>query len=124
MHLSLSARLALIFSLITVLSLSLAGVVLFNALTHQLLEQSDLTLQLKVRHLCQLAGELDSTSAIRDHQERLVALALGDPELALRIETTGGTVLIDYDPSHIGMIALPATPVAGRGATGPGQQGA
>jgi two-component system, OmpR family, heavy metal sensor histidine kinase CusS len=118
MHLSLSARLALIFSLITVLSLSLAGVVLFNALTHQLLEQSDRTLQLKVRHLCQLARELDSTLAIRDHHERLVALALGDPELALRIETADGTVLIDHDPSHIGMIELPAAPACERAAAG------
>ena len=122
MRVSLSARLALIFSLITVLSLSLAGVVLFNALTHQLLGQGDLNLELKVRHLRQLAEELDSTAAIRDHQVRFVALALDDPELALRIETAGGTVLIDYDPSHIGMIALPATPEGGRAATGPVQQ--
>jgi two-component system, OmpR family, heavy metal sensor histidine kinase CusS len=34
---------------------------------------------------------------------------LGDPALAMRIEAADGATLIDYDPPHIRMIALPAT---------------
>jgi two-component system heavy metal sensor histidine kinase CusS len=109
MRLSLSARLALIFSLISILSLSVVGVILFDALSNRVYEQDDLGIVLATRHLRRLAAELDGTSDIREHQERLVSLVLGDPALAMRIEAADGATLIDYDPPRIRMIALPAT---------------
>ncbi|HEY2676640.1 MAG TPA: hypothetical protein VGI65_06690, partial [Steroidobacteraceae bacterium] len=109
MRLSLSARLALIFSLISILSLSLVGVILFRALSDRIYTQDDLSIVLATRHLRRLAAEIDTTAGIREHQERLVSLVLGDPELAMRIEAADGATLIDYDPPHIGIIALPAT---------------
>ena len=126
MRLSLSARLALTFSLIAILSLSIVGVTLFSALSRQVYRQDDLGIVLATRHLRRLAAELDSAEDVRVHQERLVALVLGDPALAMRIEAGAaaaastvvgvpagaalGTALIDYDPPHIRMIALSATP--------------
>jgi two-component system heavy metal sensor histidine kinase CusS len=121
MRLSLSARLALTFSLIAILSLSIVGVTLFSALSRQVYQQDDLGIVLATRHLRRLAAELDTAEDVRVHQERLVALVLGDPALAMRIEAGASTVvgapasaasgaaLIDYDPPNIRMIALPAT---------------
>lgn len=114
MRLSLSARLALTFSLIAVLSLSVVGVTLFSALSRQVYRQDDLGIVLATRHLRRLATELDTADDVRVHQERLVSLVLGDPALAMRIETAAGTGLIDYDPPQIRMIALPATPATER----------
>jgi two-component system heavy metal sensor histidine kinase CusS len=117
MRLSLSARLALTFSLIAILSLSVVSVTLFSALSRQVYQQDDLGIVLATRHLRRLAAELDTADDVRVHQERLVALVLGDPALAMRIEAGSaaanaalGTALIDYDPPHIRMIALSATP--------------
>jgi two-component system, OmpR family, heavy metal sensor histidine kinase CusS len=118
MRLSLSARLALIFSLISILSLSLVGVILFDALSDQVYVQDDLGIVLATRHLRRLAAELDTAEGIREHQERLVSLVLGDPALAMRIEAADATVLIDYDPPHIQMIPLPATEATQRVVTG------
>jgi two-component system heavy metal sensor histidine kinase CusS len=118
MRLSLSARLALIFSLISILSLSLVGVILLDALSDRVYEQDDLGIVLATRHLRRLAAELDSMTDIREHQERLVSLVLGDPALAMRIEAADGATLIDYDPPHIRMIALPATQATERVVTG------
>jgi two-component system heavy metal sensor histidine kinase CusS len=108
MRLSLSARLALIFSMISILSLSLVGVILFRALSNQVYTQDDLAIVLATRHLRRLAAELDTPAGIREHQERLVSLVLGDPALAMRLEAGDGTTLIDYDPPHIEIVALPA----------------
>jgi two-component system heavy metal sensor histidine kinase CusS len=118
MRLSLSARLALIFSLISIVSLSLVGVVLLRALSDQVYTQDDLGIVLATRHLRRLAAELDTIAGIREHQERLVSLVLGDPALAMRIEAADGAALIDYDPPHIKIIALPATPATERVLTG------
>jgi two-component system heavy metal sensor histidine kinase CusS len=118
MRLSLSARLALIFSLIAILSLSLVGVILFDALEDQVYSQDDLGIVLATRHLRRLAAELDTAAGIREHQERLVSLVLGDPALAMRIEAADGSTLIDYDPPQIKIIALPATPATERVVTG------
>ena len=118
MRLSLSARLALSFSLISILSLSVVGATLFDALEDQVYEQDDLGIVLATRHLRRLAAELETTAGIREHQERLVSLVLGDPGLAMRIEAADGATLIDYDPPHIRIIALPATKATERVVTG------
>jgi two-component system, OmpR family, heavy metal sensor histidine kinase CusS len=114
MRVSLSARLALIFSLIAILSLSVVGVILFDALSDQVYVQDDMGIVLATRHLRRLAAELNTTADVREHQQRLVSLVLGDPALAMRIEAADGTSLIDYDPPHIQMLALPATPATER----------
>ena len=59
MRLSLSARLALSFSLISILSLSVVGAILFDALEDQVYEQDDLGIVLATRHLRRLASPRD-----------------------------------------------------------------
>jgi two-component system heavy metal sensor histidine kinase CusS len=94
------------------------GVILFRALSEQVYSQDDLGIVLATRHLRRLAAELDDAAGIREHQERLVSLVLGDPALAMRIEAADAATLIDYDPPHIGIIALPATQPTERVVTG------
>jgi two-component system heavy metal sensor histidine kinase CusS len=118
MRLSLSARLAVSISLISILSLSIVGATLFDALKDQVYQQDDLGIVLATRHLRRLAAELETAAGIRGHQERLVSLVLGDPALAMRIEAADGETLIDYDPPHIRIIALPATKATERVVTG------
>jgi two-component system heavy metal sensor histidine kinase CusS len=109
-RLSLNARLALLFIFIVTLCLAIVGTILFNALSRQIYAQDDLGIVLSARHLRRLAAEMDDFAAVREHQARLVSLVLGDSALALKVDSPDGTSLIDYDPPHLPLINLTATP--------------
>ena len=109
-RLSLNARLALLFTFIVTFCLAVVGFILFDALSDQVYAQDDLGIVLSARHLRRLAAEMDNFEAVREHQARLVSLVLGDSALALKIDTSDGTRLIDYDPPHLPIAALTATP--------------
>ncbi len=109
-RLSLNARLALLFVFIVTFCLSIVGVILFNALSRHIYAREDLSIVLAARHLRRLAQEMDDIDAIREHQARLVLLVLGDPALAMKVEASDGTSLIDYDPPHLPIPALTPTP--------------
>jgi two-component system heavy metal sensor histidine kinase CusS len=109
-RLSLNARLALLFVSIVTFCLAVVGTILFNALSRQIYAQDDLNIVLSARHLRRLAAEMDDFAAVREHQARLVSLVLGDAALALKIDSSEGTSLIDYDPPHLPLINLAATP--------------
>jgi two-component system heavy metal sensor histidine kinase CusS len=109
-RLSLNARLALLFASIVTFCLAVVGTILFNALSRQIYAQDDLNIVLSARHLRRLAAEMDDLAAVREHQARLVSLVLGDAALALKIDSSDGTSLIDYDPPHLPLMNLAATP--------------
>jgi two-component system heavy metal sensor histidine kinase CusS len=109
-RLSLNARLALLFTFIVVFCLAVVGTILFDALSRQIYGQDDLGIVLSARHLRRLAAEMDDFAAVREHQARLVSLVLGDSALALKVDSSDGTSLIDYDPPHLPIIDLTATP--------------
>jgi two-component system heavy metal sensor histidine kinase CusS len=109
-RLSLNARLALLFASIVTFCLVVVGTILFNALSRQIYAQDDLNIVLSARHLRRLAAEMDDLAAVREHQARLVSLVLGDAALALKIDSSDGTSLIDYDPPHLPLMNLAATP--------------
>ena len=109
-RLSLNARLALLFTFIVTFCLAVVGFILFDALSDRVYAQDDLNIVLSARHLRRLATEMDDIAAVRVHQARLVSLVLGDAALALKIDTSDGMSLIDYEPPHLPIIALTATP--------------
>jgi two-component system heavy metal sensor histidine kinase CusS len=113
-RLSLNARLALLFAFIVTFCLAVVGIILFDALSRQVYAQADMGIVLSARHLRRLAAEMDDVSAVREHQARLVSLVLGDSALALKVDASGGTSLIDYDPPHLPIIDLTATPESQR----------
>jgi two-component system heavy metal sensor histidine kinase CusS len=108
-RLSLNARLALLFTFIVTFCLAVVGTILFDALSRQIYAQDDLGIVLSARHLRRLAAEMDDFAAVREHQARLVSLVLGDSALALKVDSSDGTSLIDYDPPHLPIINLTAT---------------
>jgi two-component system heavy metal sensor histidine kinase CusS len=109
-RLSLNARLALLFTFIVTFCLAVVGVILFDALSDQVYAQDDLSIVLSARHLRRLAAEMDGIAAVREHQARLVSLVLGDSALALKVDAIDGAPLIDYDPPHLPIVVLNATP--------------
>jgi len=109
-RLSLNARLALLFTFIVTVCLAVVGTILFDALSRQIYAQDDLGIVLSARHLRRLAVEMDDFAAVREHQARLVSLVLGDSALALKVESSEGNSLIDYNPPHLPIISLTATP--------------
>jgi two-component system, OmpR family, heavy metal sensor histidine kinase CusS len=109
-RLSLNARLALLFVFIVTFCLAIVGIILFDALARHIYAREDLSIVLAARHLRRLAVEMDDVEGIREHQDRLVSLVLGDPALALKIEAPDGAHVIDYDPPHLPIPVLTPTP--------------
>jgi two-component system, OmpR family, heavy metal sensor histidine kinase CusS len=105
-RLSLTARLATSFALITMLVFGVGGGVLYRALAQQIRAQDDLDLVLTARHLRRLASELDSVQGIRLHESRLDSLVLGSEAFFLRVQDSGGEVLLERNPSHFAISDL------------------
>ena len=99
-RLSLTARLAAWFALITVLVFGVGGGVLYQALAKQIRAQDDFDLVLTARHLRRLAAELDSPQGIKLHESRLDSLVLGNQAFFLRMQDSSGRVLLERNPSH------------------------
>ncbi|MCX4164228.1 MULTISPECIES: heavy metal sensor histidine kinase [Paraburkholderia] len=100
-ELSLTARLATWFALITVLVFGVGGGVLYHAMAQQIRAQDDFDLVLTARHLRRLAEELDSPQGVVLHESRLDSLVLGNQAFFLRVQDESGHVLLDRNPSHI-----------------------
>ncbi|PXV55880.1 heavy metal sensor signal transduction histidine kinase [Dyella jiangningensis] len=106
--LSLTARLTLIFTLVTTTSFALVGVLLFKAASQRIIEQDETNLVLSARHLRRLAGEFAALPDLVAHQDRLVISVLGDASNALRITGSDGQTLVDHNPLHL-PLAFPDT---------------
>lgn len=113
-RLSLSARLAITFVVITVTCFSAVGFLLFEAAARRIHEQDDTNLVLATRHLRRLVAELDSPLDIAAHKERLVIGVLGDTNNALRIEDDAGHVLVERNPSLLPMASKAMVPAERR----------
>jgi two-component system, OmpR family, heavy metal sensor histidine kinase CusS len=107
---SFTARLTMLFALILIACFIAVGVILFDALTGEIYAQNDLSIVLACRHLRRLATEMQDVSEVREHQARLISLVLGDAAQALEVQTAAGEKLIDYNPPHVTLPMLPATP--------------
>nr|WP_199040673.1 heavy metal sensor histidine kinase [Dyella sp. ASV24] len=99
--LSLTARLTLIFALVTAASFTLVGLLLFNAASRRIVEQDETNLVLSARHLRRLVGEFGTLPDLVAHQDRLVISVLGDASNALHIVDDGGRTLVDHNPLHL-----------------------
>ncbi|GLQ46014.1 two-component sensor histidine kinase [Dyella lipolytica] len=106
---SLSTRLTATFIAITALCFAVVGFLLYDALASRLIAQDDTNIVLAARHLRRLVAEVKSDADVIQHRDRLVAIVLGDPAIALRISDAGGHVLIDYNPSGIPLEPMAAT---------------
>lgn len=111
---SLTARLAAWFALITLLVFGVGGGVLYRALAHQIRYQDDMDMVLTARHLRRLASELDTPQGIRLHESRLDSLVLGDQAFFLRVTDSAGHVLLERNPSHFEIGVLPEVKPANR----------
>lgn len=99
--LSLTARLTLIFALVTAASFTLVGVLLSHAASQRIVEQDETNLVLSARHLRRLVGEFTTLPELVAHQERLVIGVLGDANNTLHIADDGGRPLVDHNPLHL-----------------------
>src|ERR1700722_4488548 len=104
---SLSTRLATTFIAITAVCFMAVGFLLYDALASRLPAQDDTNIVLATRHLRRLVAEVQSDADVTQHRDRLVALVLGDPALAMRISDASGRALIDYNP-----FGIPLQPMA------------
>lgn len=102
-RLSLNARLAITFVVITVACFSAVGFLLFEAAARRIHEQDDTNLVLATRHLRRFVAELDSPADVAAHQDRLIIGVLGDTNNALRIMDDAGHVLVERNPSRLPM---------------------
>ncbi|RAO78006.1 heavy metal sensor histidine kinase [Dyella jiangningensis] len=109
-RLSLSARLAITFVVITVACFSAVGFLLFEAAARRIHEQDDTNLVLATRHLRRFVAELDSPADVAAHQYRLIIGVLGDTNNALRIVDEAGHVLVERNPSRLPMTVQAMVP--------------
>ena len=99
-RLSLTARLAASFALITLLVFGTGGGVLYRALAQQIRAQDDLDLVLTAQRLRSLTSELNSPQGITLHESRLDSLVIGNQAFFLRVRDPSGHVLLERNPSH------------------------
>lgn len=100
-RLSLTARLTLIFALVTAASFALVGLLLVRAASQRILEQDETNLVLSARHLRRLVGEFASLPDLAAHQDRLVISVLGDTNNSLRVAADDGRTLVEHNPMHL-----------------------
>lgn len=98
MRMSLTTRLTITFVVITVACFSVVGLLLFQAVSRRVYVHDQTNIMLDARHLRRLAQELDAPADVVAHQERLIALVLGDNANGLRVIDHDGHVLIDHVP--------------------------
>ena len=99
-RISLTARLAASFALITVLVFGVGGGVLYRALAQQIRTQDDFDMVLTAQRLRRLTSELDSPQGITLHESRLDSLVIGNQAFFLRVQDSNGHVLLERNPSH------------------------
>lgn len=100
-RLSLTARLTCIFALVTAVSFTLVGFLLFKAASQRIVEQDETNIVLSARHLRRLSGEFTALPDLVAHKDRLVISVLGDASNALRIVDGNGRLLVDHNPLHL-----------------------
>lgn len=113
---SLTATLALAFGGTTLAVFVLVGSFLYLALDRQIKAQDDLDIVLATRHARRLVEELDTLRGIREHDERLSSVVLGNAAMSMEVSDASGQMLLEHNLANtLGASvtsATPATPAA------------
>jgi two-component system heavy metal sensor histidine kinase CusS len=109
-RLSLTATLSGAFALITLLTFYFAGSYLYDNLLRQLLRNETTELVLKAQHLRSLASDEDSAAALRADASRIVSQLAGNDAFVVQFRSSDNQVLLDFNPSGLSVLALPAIP--------------
>lgn len=103
---ALSLRLALMFALVSVLLLGALGLYLYQSLAHEIAWRDDQALVGRVERMRALIGDSASIEALRQRPQ-LYANMLGNQESLLWVLDGTGRPLIEVNPGHLPVPALP-----------------
>ena len=108
---ALSVRLALMFALVSMLLMGAIGLYLYQSLQKEIAWRDDQALLGRLQRMQALINESDSIETLRG-RPKLYENMLGNRDNLLWIVDDTGTVLIEINPAHMAVPALPAAPVA------------
>src|SRR4051812_32298236 len=106
---SLTARLALLFALLSFAVLAAVGYALYGALVTQLENRDDAALVTRVDQIRTLLRDMDLLDLIHQKPE-LFANMLGNREALLVLKFAGQAPLIEVNPGHIGVPQMAPVP--------------
>lgn len=110
-NVSLTAKLATAFALITLLLFGALADVLYEALAHSIAAQDDLDIVLAARHFRHLASEFKSLQDVPVHEARLDSLVLGNRAFVMTVQSLDGRTLVEYNPTHTLLpLGVPVSP--------------
>jgi two-component system, OmpR family, heavy metal sensor histidine kinase CusS len=109
-HLSLTAKLAGAFTLITLLTFYFVGSYLYNNLFMQLLSVNTGEIVVKAQHLRSLVTDEDSVAALLNHVSRFQGQSTGNNAFVEQIRSSDNGVLISFNPSGLDVVATPVVP--------------
>ena len=103
---ALSLRLALMFALVSVLLMGALGFYLYHSLEREIEWRDDQALVGRVERMRALIGDSDSIEALR-MRPQLYANMLGNRDNLLWVLDAAGQPLIEINPTHLPVPALP-----------------
>ena len=106
---ALSLRLALMFALVSVLLLGALGLYLYQSLEREIAWRDDAALVGRVERMRALIGDSDSIETLR-RRPQLYANMLGNSDDLLWVLDGAGRPLIEINPAHMPVPALPPGP--------------
>jgi two-component system, OmpR family, heavy metal sensor histidine kinase CusS len=109
-HLSLTAKLAGAFTLITLLTFYFVGNYLYNNLFMQLLRVNTGDIVVKAQHLRSLVTDEDSVAALLNHASRFQGQSTGNNAFVEQIRSSDNGILINFNPSGLDVVATPVVP--------------
>ncbi len=113
-RLSLTATLAAVFTLITLLTFYFVGSYLYTDLRVQLLRIDSEEVVIKAEHLRSLVAGEDSAADLLNHVARFAGQVVGSNAFVVQILARDGRPLVSFNPSNLPAGAVPALPKAHR----------
>ena len=107
---SLTAALSGAFAGITLLTFFFVGRYLYDNLLIQLLGDQTVELVLKAQHLRSLAADEESVAALRAHASLITNQIAGNDTYVVQFRSGDNQTLLDFNPSGLSTVALPAIP--------------
>ncbi len=107
-RLSLTATLAGAFTLITLLTFYFVGSYLYNNLYIPWLRIDREEVVIKAQHLRSLVAGEDSAAALLTHTSRFAGQVVGSDAFVVQIRSGDDRVLVNFDPSGMGVVSVPA----------------
>ncbi len=109
-RLSLTATLAAVFTLITLLTFYFVGSYLYTDLRVQLLRIDSEEVVIKAEHLRSLVAGEDSAADLLNHVARFAGQVVGSNAFVVQILARDGRPLVSFNPSNLPAGAVPALP--------------